>query len=280
MYNIFYFLIQYKKMRRARTSIAAAVAALITMLLLVVCCALIVQLVLRRTSTASVRPNAGNAGTRELVVAWYNEDLSWIDDMIPGDFKVTVYAKLHPSHPKYRVVRLDNVGRDTHTFMHHISTNYDSLAHVTVFTPGCVLSPAYDGLKRKKLQYVLDNIERCESEGTVCLAHNEPGAKIEYDPDFAESEWTSTTPDNENDSSHALAPAPVRPFGQWYKRYIGDEAMIRETGMSYNCCFAASSDSIRRRPVQFYEEMVSHYGSPNDEETHYMERALLSLFKT
>ncbi len=68
----------------------------------------------------------------ELVVARHTEDLAWLR-RVPKEFAVTVYNKgteLPNAHP------LPNTGREAHTYLHHLTERYETLADVTVFVQG------------------------------------------------------------------------------------------------------------------------------------------------
>jgi hypothetical protein len=70
----------------------------------------------------------------ELVVARYNEDLEWLKQ-IPKDIKITVYNKgLENINIPY--IKLPNIGRESHTYLQHIITNYNNLADQTIFCQG------------------------------------------------------------------------------------------------------------------------------------------------
>jgi hypothetical protein len=73
----------------------------------------------------------------EIVIAHYKEDISWVPKT---NWKVTVYNKHEGDN------LLPNVGREGHTYLHHIVTNYDKLADWTLFTQGSVSEhPGYNG---------------------------------------------------------------------------------------------------------------------------------------
>ena len=221
-------------------------------------------------------------GTLDLVVAWYNEDLSWLATTAMPPHTLHIYAKHAGVHPDYSVVPLPNVGRETHTYMHHIVANYDSLADVTIFTQAGIDSPAYKGLKRKKLEHVLHELPACRLRGMVCMAHHEPGLKIPFKPEFQISHWTGTSPDNRavTDGTDALTPASVRPLAAWYREFVDeDTSKINRLGMSYNSIFAASAEAIRSHPRSLYKRIRDELAvSANPEAGHYVERILLSLF--
>lgn len=72
----------------------------------------------------------------ELVVARYNEDLNWLGN-IPPQIAARVYDKSPASN-------LPNIGREAHTYLHHIVNNYDQLAELTVFAQGKPFDHAFD----------------------------------------------------------------------------------------------------------------------------------------
>jgi len=87
----------------------------------------------------------------ELVVARYDEDLAWLK-RAPREFLVTVYDKGDGSSGG---VPLSNEGREAHTYLHHLTERYESLADVTVFVQGHPFDHAPDLHKQLKA-YVED----------------------------------------------------------------------------------------------------------------------------
>jgi hypothetical protein len=65
----------------------------------------------------------------EIVVAKYNEDISWINNI---KCKKTIYNKGSQNVPNS--IKLPNIGREGHTYFHHIVENYDNLDEWTLFT--------------------------------------------------------------------------------------------------------------------------------------------------
>ena len=72
----------------------------------------------------------------ELVVARYLENLNWLGN-IPPQIRARVYDKSEGGN-------LPNVGREAHTYLHHIIEHYDELADLTVFAQGKPFDHAYD----------------------------------------------------------------------------------------------------------------------------------------
>jgi Protein of unknown function (DUF3431) len=78
--------------------------------------------------------------TVELVVARYREDVGWLRN-IPKSIRVSLYDKGEEPVasglvPAAHHERLANVGREAHTYVHHILTRWDDLADVLVFVQG------------------------------------------------------------------------------------------------------------------------------------------------
>jgi hypothetical protein len=89
----------------------------------------------------------------DLVVARYNEDISWLSK-VPHKLNIIVYNKddrrskktnmyskfeiKQPKieHPNARIISLPNIGRESDTYLYHIINNYDKLASKTIFTQG------------------------------------------------------------------------------------------------------------------------------------------------
>lgn len=67
---------------------------------------------------------------KEIVVARYKEDISWISKIENQGYDITVYNKYEGEN------LLPNVGRESHTYLTHIFKNYDNLADFTIFVQG------------------------------------------------------------------------------------------------------------------------------------------------
>ena len=94
----------------------------------------------------------------EIIISRHNEDISWSD--MYASIR-TVYDKSdEPNVLKVgtpgNVVRLANLGRESHTYLTHIVKNYAKLAELTVFSQGSAPGHGYDG-HRKGGGHVLAN---------------------------------------------------------------------------------------------------------------------------
>jgi len=87
-----------------------------------------------------------------VVISRYNEDVSWTKSL----YNAVIYNKgeenLQASIP---ILNIQNVGREGHTFLHHIIENYDILHNYTVFTQANPFEHSPDFMKLIKESYHL-----------------------------------------------------------------------------------------------------------------------------
>ena len=77
----------------------------------------------------------------DVVIARYNENLAWINKLDSQRFNVIIYNKGDDLNAeeitcKISVYKLENVGREAHTILHHIVHNFNTLAKHTIFLQG------------------------------------------------------------------------------------------------------------------------------------------------
>lgn len=68
----------------------------------------------------------------DIVIAHYKEDLFWIQNLDNQLFKPVIYSK----GPDVKGIQLLNIGRESHTYCHHIINNWDKLSDFTIFCQG------------------------------------------------------------------------------------------------------------------------------------------------
>ena len=154
----------------------------------------------------------------ELIVAHYEEDLSWLEDY--ASLKTRVYGKGSDDGDQ----RLPNVGREAHTYLHHIVEHYDDLAEVTVFLQG---NPS---------EHVAGLFEK------VCSLDTDTPFIYLGDDILVED-------------GRGVPPQPGLPLKEFY------EELFNATAPEYfscraGACFAVSRTTIRSRPREFYQHAL------------------------
>jgi hypothetical protein len=81
----------------------------------------------------------------EIVIARYNENLDWLELLDPN-IKITIYNK-GKDDIKYPFITLPNVGRESHTYLYHLVTNYYNMSDLTIFCQGDSIFHSPDFIK-------------------------------------------------------------------------------------------------------------------------------------
>lgn len=88
----------------------------------------------------------------DLVIARYNEDLSWIEKVDTNKFNLIIYNKGNQDLD-VPCIFLENYGRESQSYLYHIINNYCNLSEFTIFLQGnpfehigSILEYGYDDL--------------------------------------------------------------------------------------------------------------------------------------
>lgn len=176
------------------------------------------------------------SSTIELVVARYRENPAWLR-RIPSSVRLTLYNK-GPDMSDFPAISLPNIGREAHTYLHHIVTRYNSLSDITVFCQGNPFDHVPDF--RRIITHIPAHPEYLDDFLWL-------GFIIDYDdPDGCHlfQNWTSANPDR--------APLPLREI--WTALFHKDppEKILFFPGAQ----FSVRKEIIHNRPVEFYQHAL------------------------
>ena len=95
-----------------------------------------------------------------IIIARYNENLDWLYKY--KEFKIIIYNKGENFNFKgeSKIIDLPNIGRESHTWLHHIITNYEKLDDVNIFLQGRI-----DDLGALAYQDLYKYLEECNHQG-------------------------------------------------------------------------------------------------------------------
>ena len=210
----------------------------------------------------------------QVVVAAYNEDMNWLKEEPFNGLDTICYNKgkndiSQCSNSKCKVLSLPNVGREGHTYLHHIIENYDNLAPVTVFIP----ASWPDGGKNSPTLTTIELARKYKKTfiPTTPVSPNDSVWGFQLD------EYTSSNEKNKDmNETSSLQPCPQRPFGVWYRHNFPDTPL---TNIQYGGIFAVARNDIIQHPIERYRNLIKYLDShSNPEAGHYMERAWHSIF--
>jgi uncharacterized protein YxeA len=215
----------------------------------------------------------------EIVVSRYNEDVNWLKEYPFNHFKITCYNKgpNAPSKdcitPNCNIKNLPNVGRESHTYLHHIIENYNNLAPVTIFIPGSCVSASY---KYDIFLNIIDLVHKSNNSVFYGSSFN----NVQMDNyNFTIDAYYNPNGNKENqniNSEQLLKLSPVRPYGKWYERCFGDVVV---KVVCYFGIFAVSREHIQQHVKQRYINLMDYINDhSNPEVGHYMERSWGAVF--
>ncbi len=181
-----------------------------------------------------------SAAAVEVVVARYKEAADWTRNT-PLALAVTVYDKGGDLQaglfPGMRTQRLANVGREAHSYLHHLVTHYDELRPVTVFCQGHPFDHAHD----------LHSFLRSLSAGTTRLdGFRWLGFIIDSDDPRGRRLFV---PWSKNQDRRELS------FDAFHRRLF-TKAASPWTHFHVGAQFAVTREQIHRRPRSFYERAL------------------------
>ena len=204
---------------------------------------------------------------KSLIIARYNEDLGWLKKY--KDLKITVYNKgKNLSDNKYfKVINLENKGRESHTWLYHIVTNYNNLDDINIFLQGKIDDLGCKAFKNPNeyCKNINDYGFAVKRYGLLGPFHWRNNVGIEKDIRYKKN-WEE---------------------GKISKSEIGFRGFARSifpnipifVATSYGGCFALKKEVILQYDIEFYEHLLKILSLHiNPIEGHYMERLWCYMF--
>jgi hypothetical protein len=224
----------------------------------------------------NTRKNNKNSKTLEIVVARFNEDISWLKE-IPTSFytKVTIYNKgdtaIECPVNNCTVHQLPNLGRESHSYFHHVIQNYDNLADITLFLQGSVF---FKPIKRSQYDRIIEFLS--QKRESVIVGAKKAKANINGEKGFTiNSHQLSNKNNRAKNPNSRLNVSSIRPLGKWFEHFFPGEEM---RCIANNGIFAASRDDIRKRGKDLYQRLLENHSTKNPETGHYSERTWATIF--
>lgn len=213
----------------------------------------------------------------DLVIAYYKEDLDWLYNYKHINFRyIFIYNKGDQIIPninrQYIEIKLDNIGKNDHTYLYHIINNYNDLADVTIFTTGSV------SLNKNIINFNIIVNQTIITLNSVFLNtyyyNNVSKDLYNFTLDHYSSSHNNNKYDNELDNNLYLS--HIRPFGLWYDTYFNN---IIINNVNYGGVFSVSRQHIKQHNLDYYKNLISQFPNhKNSEIGHYFERAWIAIF--
>jgi len=219
----------------------------------------------------------------EIVVARHDESVEWVYDAIHHVDRIVIYDKsslekdrIESRHARVRVHRLENVGREAHTYLHHIINEWEPDDAGTVPSKTILFTQARygDHVTEHQFQDLVRGRSRRLTRRGLDIPWHSTAMQV-YG-------WTVET-------NHDLLGAPMMPagmsLGDFYTEYIGlghrgsDEIPSETVEWWQSAIFSTTTDRIQSRSLESYVRLRDILGThSNPELAHYMERCWYFLF--
>ena len=205
---------------------------------------------------------------KSIIISRFNEDINWLKQL--KDFKkIIIYnkGKTLRNYDNFQIINLDNVGRESHTWIYHIVKNYNNLDDISIFLQGRI-----DDLGCMAFQdpndYIV-NINRfgysASRYGLLGPLHWGWNVGIETNIKYLDA-W----------SSKDISRSKIG-FRAFSKNLFPNIPFF--TATSYGGCFAVKKDLILQYELDFYKNLLKILSkNKNPIEGHYMERLWCYMF--
>jgi hypothetical protein len=218
--------------------------------------------------------------TIDIVVGHYNEDLSWLHTAAQD---CIVYSKGTPPPPASihawkSICQLRNIGREGHTYLHHLATHYDNLADITLFVQGHIddhVALSIEEMRDMCLKMSEHEVLTFPSTDVVSteLVLFDEWNGIRWDQHPCLEKWIAM-----DTKRAACTPA------QYFARFLGNGKVPRSIGYTSGAVFAVPRKLLYARSKQFYQELLEamfegDMAHINPETGYFMERFWLAMWQ-
>lgn len=215
----------------------------------------------------------------DLVVSAYKADLDWTTKCVVD--RVFVYDKGSVTSMRDRIslqtrvrmsiLRLPNVGKNDHTYAHHIVEHYDDLADWTVFTPDY----PFDHMGGTDFALMLFSSPFVKVPWFCRLKDWGPDGRLEW------HRWTNRPDANGTTWAERYASGVITPASVSFIEYATMRGidLTKWRGYSAGGVIGVPKSAILQRSKEYYAEIRDNLSRATEPELgHYMERLWYEIF--
>jgi hypothetical protein len=212
----------------------------------------------------------------EIIVSRFNEDLSWTQEIPFNHFQYIVYNKGNNDNfiktNVKQIINIKNVGKNDHTYLYHITENYDNLSNIIVFFPGS-LNLDY---KKYKAKLILKNIIKSKFSTAYFAGQYHKNLKEAFNTFKLDYYKTSDIKNFLLNNETRLQKSKIRPYGNWYTYFFGN---IQAKWSTMCGIFSIDKRDIIQHPINRYQTLLETINThSNPEAGHYIERSWGVIF--
>ena len=201
----------------------------------------------------------------KIIVARYNENIEWLNSEMAN---CIIYNKGNKLNIENEIL-LENLGRESETYLHYIISNYDNLPDVVVFSQARISD--HIGSDNINFLIQLKNSALCESKSQNFMTHNDTGNSIHWD-----KSWNLRS-DGYYLKNNYKNNTPIT-FFEWFKNNINKN--YPNPINIYACgILAVKKEKIINKPIEYYKKLILEVNHHiNSTEGHFFERSWYYIF--
>ena len=202
----------------------------------------------------------------KIVVARYNENIDWLNDETDNCIIYNKGDKLGLDNE----ILLDNLGRESETYLNYIIQNYNSLPDVVVFTQARINDHRVSG---DDVQFLIDlkNTALINDKSEPSLIHYETYTYNCWDYNWNSINGWYYLSDNYKNNEHIT-------FIDWFQQYIHIK-YPNPIKIYTNGIFAVSKKLILKNSLEYYKQLILQVNHHiNSTEGHFFERSWYYIF--
>ena len=214
----------------------------------------------------------------KIIVARYNEDINWLNREINNCIIYNKGEKLNIDNE----IMLENVGRESDTYLHYIITNYNNLPDIIVFTQARIADHVgannieyftsqlrlfgYSNISQNYLKHYETNRQSCWNKEWNYLPY--------WDNGFVHSK------NNEYYLQHNYKNNTPIKFIEWFETNIDKQYPNPHPICIYAAAiFSIRKENILKRPIEYYKKLILEVNHHiNSTEGHFLERSWYYIF--
>lgn len=203
---------------------------------------------------------------RKYIIARYLEDLTWLRSLPQSE--LIIYNK-GPTLATYNnVIDLPNVGRESHTYLTYIVSNYSNLPNIMIFAQGRINdhTPATPIVTSNADADYLIKLGNQAEVSVFGISDNFCNTGIYLDWNIKQEKDLKTT-------YQVNEPSKIS-FGDWFNENFIMDYPARNCKIAYGSIFAIRRDMVLSRPKSFYAALLDQCSYENAPiEAHFLERS-------
>jgi hypothetical protein len=203
----------------------------------------------------------------KIIVARYNENIEWLQSEMENCIIYNKGNKLCLDNE----ILLENVGRESETYLHYIITNYDNLPEVIVFTQARLSDHLSSNVDDINYLLNLKNQAFKISKSLGYYIHNDVGNSLHWDKEWNLQNGNYYLKDNYKQNK------PIT-FIDWFRTNININ-YPNPIKIYMGAIFAVKKENITNKPIEYYKKLlleVNHHINPA--EGHFFERSWYYIF--